>query len=141
MPKPKLTRRVMRQYRNIINQNEHLSQYWQLPRLPVTANTSSRGLFGYTHQQINGFAALHFAKKWKGRDIDLKKLERIVAQSGDASCMAEFALNIPGANVKRLQKAAVKTLNPEGIRRFMAVPGARTEYLKSLLIIIEVMKD
>lgn len=138
MSKPKLTRRMMRRYQTILKHDAFtIKQYMPLNGIIISLKSRTK----LSDKYFIGLAALHFAKEWKSRDIDLKRLERIVAQSGDAKIMADFAINIPSANVKRLQKAVMKTLDPEGIRYFMSVPGAHVESLRNFLVILEVMGD
>jgi hypothetical protein len=89
--------------------------------------------------RINGWAALHFARQWRGRDINFKKLQRIVILSEDGTCAYEFARDVPGANVRKLQDVVAAGLDPKALRLFMELPGADRKYLESILIVSEVM--
>jgi len=64
----------------------------------------------------------------------------ITLRYGCAEQLYKYAKNIPGANVKRFQKAIVEAGNYKYVKAFMEnVPGANREYLQNLLIIVEVM--
>lgn len=87
------------------------------------------------------WAAWAFAKKWHGRKgVDLKKLQRIVLDWGSGECVYRFAMDVPGANVKRCQAAVMKDVEPETMRLFAAnVPGAYAPALEALALVVEVM--
>lgn len=89
-----------------------------------------------------GWSALYFAREWGGRDIDLKKLQRIVLRCGDPQCMYEFARDVKGANVSRFQYAIIKCGNAKVMRMFAEkIPGANKRYIELMIMIAEVHEN
>ena len=88
------------------------------------------------------WAAYAFAKRWHGRKgVDLKKLQRIVLDWGSGECVYKFAMDVPGANVRRCQAVIMQDVEPEVMRLFAAnVPGAYAPALENMALVAEVMQ-
>jgi len=132
--KPNLTRRQRRWYEEVISclkekpKCQFSYHYWSF--YPYS-NIGSSWAWG----------AYCCAKKYGSRaGVDLKKLQLITLKYGDAEQLYRFARDIPSANVKRFQKALVEAGDYRLMKAFSDnIPGANQEYLKNLLIIMEVM--
>jgi len=122
--KPALTRRLERHYRQIL-------QSWA----GVSYHASWRG-------ETVAWAAFYFAKRWCGRDIDLKRLASIVLRAEDPECCYRFVREVPGANVKRFQRHVMLHGSAELMRRFAReVPGAHRDSLENMAIVAEIMLE
>ena len=135
--KPGLTRRVDVLYHKILA-DDRTADNWYWPHPCAYTWGSSQSL-----RSAMGWMALLFARKWVGRDIDLKRLGSIVARSGDPVCAYEWTRDIPGITTtlfKRLQQVVIYGNNPEAIRAFMVIPGADRRLLEATLIVAEVME-
>ena len=130
----RLTRRTYRKYQYILQAaaDERELNYGELEWPPTGAGRRGSGL---------AWAAWGFAKRWHARrDVDVKKLQRIVLDWGSGECVYRFARDVPGANVKRCQAAVMEDGDPGVLRSFAAnVPGAHSPSLEALAIIAEVM--
>ena len=95
--------------------------------------------------QGNGLAssAYHFARRWGGRkDVHVGKLQNAVIRFGSGKIIFRFALNIPEANINRLQYAIINCDNPIWIRKFAKyIPNAKKEMLESVAMVAEIMED
>ena len=88
-------------------------------------------------------SAYHFARRWGGRkDVHVGKLQNAVIRFGSGKTIFEFALNIPEANINRLQYAIISCDNPIWIRKFAKyIPNAKKEMLESVAMVAEIMED
>lgn len=125
-----LTRRQLREYQQIIIGNGHIYYF----------SGKAAGYYkGYTDGRSNGWAALFFAKQWRSRNINIRKLQKVIIASDDARCAYEFARDVPGANIKKIQDMIVNCNDPAIIRKFANIHGADKELLLDALIIAEVL--
>lgn len=125
--KSRLTRRVARLYSHILTDNA--GTFWWSWRTQSVSR-----------EEMWQMQALGFAKQWGGREgVDLKRLEGIVVRGPNPMHMVEFAAEIPGAGLRRIQLAVVAKGRPEAIRALMRVPGVRPESLENALLVAEVM--
>jgi hypothetical protein len=87
------------------------------------------------------WAAWDFTKRWYGRrGVDVEKLQRVVLDWGSGECIYRFAMDVPGANVRRCQAAVMEDAEPGVMRLFAAnVPGAYAPSLEALALVAEVM--
>lgn len=130
MPKPALTRRVYRLYQDVLL-GDASRDLW--------LNSKAAGSPGHM-AQANAWQAFYFAKRWSGRDIDLKRLQGIVLRKGTGECATAFARYIPGANVKRLQNRVISVGTSKELREFArSVPGANVRRMEDLASVMEVM--
>ncbi len=124
--KPGLTRRVERHYRAIL---AYKAEAWL---------GNQRWAFGDRH---HAWSAYFFAKKWRGRNIDIRALQRIVFHCGYPDVALRFAKDIPGVNIKKLQSVVLERGSPEEKRLFARdVPGADVQWLESMAAVQEVME-
>ena len=130
--KARLTRRTYRKYQAILaaDAQERSEEEFDWPPAGWSRGGSSLA-----------WAAWGFAKRWRGRkDVDLKRLQRIVLDWGTGECAYRFAMDVPGANVGRCQRAVMEDGDPETMRLFAAnVPGAHAPSLEALALVAEVM--
>lgn len=69
----------------------------------------------------------------------MRKLQLIVLRSGDAECAYEYARDVPGAQVRRLQKVVVDHGDATLMRKFSKLSGADVQLLRSLVVVAEAM--
>lgn len=126
----RLTKRLQREYFRILNGTAGVSFY---PHPYAYA-------WGNRAKNISAWQAYLFAKEWRSRvGVDLRRLENMVARGTDPECAYRFARDVPGANVKQLQRTVVRCGDPDAIRRFSLLSGADKPFLERLLIVAEVM--
>ncbi len=93
--------------------------------------------------EVNGMCAYFFAHKWRGRNIDLIRLQSIVCRSSSAQAAYLWAKNMecsPG-NIRRLQKVILEHGSVEQKRTFAReVPGADRQHLECIADIQEIME-
>ena len=131
--KPALTRRLQRDYLQIIHRSHNAYHdmwiWWQ------------HGNPG--HQASVAWAAYYFAKRWHGRDIDMKRLQKIVLDWGTAECLYKYARDVPGVNLRRFAIAVAKSGNADVMKLFVKnIPGIRDcdeRFLTGMALINEVM--
>jgi hypothetical protein len=133
LSKPRMTRRQRRWYDEVISclknpPTQEFSQYFWAPH-------------NVRVQYSWAWGAYFCAKKYGSRaDIDLKKLQLITLRYGCAKQLYKYAKDIPGANIKRFQRAIVETGEYKYVKMFHDnVPGANQAYLENMLIVMEVM--
>ena len=126
--KPALTRRLEVQYRAVLDREGADYNY------PWPYITNSRG-------EADSMCAYFFAKRWQGRNIDLKRLQRLVIRCEFAKAAFLFARDIEGANVRRLQDVVLRHGSPELKRQFAReIPGASVQWLEAMATVQEVME-
>ncbi len=137
MAKPGLTKKVKRQYYNILNKASEENCFWPHPKAATGWYNSRTPI----PNSVYAWQSYLFAKRWHSRaEVDIRRLENIVRESKDGECAYRFAKDVPGANMRKLQRAVVMAGDPEWIKKFARhVPGANAEYLESVLMIAEVM--
>lgn len=134
--KARLTRRTYRKYHAILRaaaeEKEDAGNLGEFDWPPTG--------MGRTGSML-AWAAWAFAKRWHGRsDVDLNRLQRIVLDWGSGRCVYRFAMDVPGASVRRCQKAVMEDAEPEILRMFATnVPGAYAPALERLAVVAEVM--
>jgi hypothetical protein len=102
--KARLTRRQRHYYSQILRASAE--------RKPRTGEMGELGCyppcgFGRPGSSL-AWAAWEFARQWGGRaDVDVGKLLRVVLTWGSGECVYRFARDVPGANVRRCQRAVM----------------------------------
>lgn len=125
--KSRLTRRVARLYSQILNNN---ADWWLW----------DYGSWRKTKEELWQIQALTFARQWGGRmNVDLKRLEGIVVRGPNPMHMVAFAARVPGAGLRRIQRAVLERGRPDAIRALMRVPGIHPKALEEALLVAEVM--
>jgi hypothetical protein len=115
-----MTKRIKKWYLQILSGNDP-DQYW-----------APRYIYAKKHLTSIGHAAAVFATRWNSRDIDIKKLQRIVINSHDAIAAYHFAMNVPGANTKKLAYVVMKYGDAPLMRAFaMNVPNSDKDSLEN----------
>ncbi len=135
MAKPALTKRLFRVYQAILDNGDD-TQYWMYRNAaPFLSST--------TPDEVRvGWQAYYFAKRWSGRDIDLKRLQRIVLRSPDAECSYSFAKDVPGVNIRRLARHIMECGNSFWMRKFAdRFPNQDSERLRNLAVVHELMVE
>jgi hypothetical protein len=128
-----LTRRQLEEY-------NHILHGWGPDYYPFNSRACYWNRCYYSNQSANGWAALFFARRWKSRNINIRKLQQVVIASGDPRCAYEFARDVPEANIKKIQDMIVNSGNPEIIHKFAHdIKGADKQMLENALIIAEVL--
>lgn len=116
--KPKLTKRTYHWYQQILRGDD------PDPWIPFR-------FYSNPPKNTMGRAAYNFARRWQSRDIDIKRLQRIVIESGDPIAAYEFAKNVKEANVRRLGEVIIGHGSAELMRAFADnVPGAKASRLR-----------
>jgi hypothetical protein len=89
----------------------------------------------------NEHAALQFAKSYGSRDcVDMKRLQRIIIESKNADCCYQFARDVPGANIRRLEYVVARYGELQTIRAFILnVPRANKRFLEGVITVKEVL--
>ena len=88
----------------------------------------------------DAMAAYYFAKKWSGRNIDMRALQRVVLRANIPMAAYLFARNIPGAQVRKLQKIILDSGDAEMMRKFAKeIPGADVTWLENIACVTEIM--
>lgn len=126
-----MSRRLRRQYLDIIRGD---GANWYFP-WGWAGNGAGKVPFG------NAWAAFFFAKQWGGRDgVDVHRLQSIVCRAQNPEAAYRWAREMPGANVRRLQKVVTSYGSLELIRAFAQnVRGADRKFLEGLCIVKEVL--
>lgn len=96
------------------------------------------GSFG-SGMESNAWAAYYFARRWGGRDIDLARLQNIVARYGSGACLLAYASNVRGANVRKLQFAMVERGTVVQLRAFAKLASADAGVLERTAVVREVL--
>jgi hypothetical protein len=126
MSRPKMTKRIKRWYLQILSGTD--PDPYLVPRY----------LYVKKHHTTIGHAAAIFAARWYGRDIDIKKLQRIVINSNDANAAYHFAKNVPGANIKKLAYVVMKYGDASLMRAFADnIPEANKQILSDYALVHE----
>ena len=130
--KPKMTRRLKIQYEAVLNLD---TPFWMW--YPPSKKHVKHGKFDHDF----GWGAWAFAKQWQcRRDVDIKKLQKIVIKFGNPYTIYAFARDVKEANINRLQKSIIYSGNPEVMRMFADnIPGANQSLLRSMADIAEIM--
>jgi hypothetical protein len=85
--------------------------------------------------------AYFFAKRWSGRNIDIRRLMRIVIRCECAEAAFLFARDLEDAHIRRLQDVVMKHGTVEEKRQFAReVPGASVQWLQTMADIQEIME-
>lgn len=132
--KPGLTKKVLREYNDILE----LSYAGYRKHRVLSYNGSRR----QPHYPSIAWSAYFFAKRWQGRSIDLKKLQRIVLTFGSPKCIYMFARDVEGANLRRLAHALIERGDPKLMREFadnIDVIEADSRFLTGMAAVAEVM--
>lgn len=135
MSKPRMTRRQQRWYQSAIS---------CLKNPPTQTFAYYDWVPWGRHSRVGhswAWGAYYCAKKYGSRaGVDLKKLQLITLRYGCAKQLYKYAKDIPGANIKRFQKAIVETGESKYVKMFMDnVPEANQAYLENILLVMEVM--
>jgi len=114
--------------------------------LYVHVLTGSSSIMSYMHYRIQDVSvarqimALTFAREWGGRSgIDVKRLEGIVVRGPVPEVIARYAKEVPGANLRRITRAVVRTGDVRAMRVLAGVPGVDRAYLENAIVVAEVM--
>jgi len=136
--KPRMTRKVERQYRKIINKDISVSRTieYELPW-----GYLSRRVYKWSLLNRVAYAALLFCKQYHGYEgVDFSRIQNLVLLHGNFETLYRWAREIPLADIKKSQRAAAKCGTSSEIRKFaMNVPGCNREFLLSVALVKEVM--
>ncbi|MFA5202894.1 MAG: hypothetical protein WC708_00560 [Lentisphaeria bacterium] len=125
-----LSKRLQRQYQQVLLGQ---AESWFYPHPHAFG-------WGRHNSSTAEWQAYLFAKEWGNRiGVDLMRLQRIVIQSNDGECVYRYARDIDEANIRKLQRAVVRSGNPDAIRRFSLLPKADKTWLERYLLIAEVL--
>ena len=126
--RPALTRRQAIQYRAVLDcEGADYNYPW-----PHIAKTTA---------EANAMCAYFFAKRWKGRNIDIRRLMRIVMRCECAEAAFLFARDLEDAHTRKLQDVVMKHGTAEQKRKFAReIPGASVQWLEAMADIQEIME-
>ena len=126
--KPALTRRQERQYRAVLARHGADYNYpW-----PYIAKVVG---------EADAMCAYFFAKRWHGKNIDVRKLQHVVILCAHAKVAFMFARDIEGANIRKLQIIVMKNGSADLKRQFAhQIPGADVQWLEAMAAVQDVME-
>lgn len=134
--KARATRKMMQQYHEIMKRPTDGVNF-MFPH-PSSGWTNRR----QRHPDDCGleWAAYHFCKRWRGRSgFNMRKLQRIVLDSGNPKAAYQFARDIKGACMDKLERMVVEAGDPKWMRLFATLSGARRSMLENFAFIAETM--
>lgn len=134
-----LTKRLFRQYINILDNN--VGSIYSYNWLMAGEIDGKRVYFSMKYPtEIRAFAAYYFLKNYPSKQIDTKKLQSIILKSENPELIYKFAKNIKTSNIKRCQRTLIKIGSVKYLRLFAHnVPGCHKQYLLDLADVAEIM--
>jgi hypothetical protein len=96
-----------------------------------------------SHPEASALAwsAYAFAKRHRGRkDVDMGRLLRVALLGESSECLYKYAMDVPGANVRRIQARLLELADRRWLEIFaMNVPGADAGSIRAHLAVADVL--
>lgn len=129
--RPRLYRRDLETYRNLLNLSKN--SYFSESAGKIISRTPFQ-------RRNDACLAYYFATVWGGRDIDFARLQNIIVKSNYPKLIYKYARDVPGANIRKLQYAMLRTGNTLDLKKFSRLPGVDTLLFEKAITIREVME-